>query len=125
MIIDELRELLGEALLQRFLTIFGGTPVTFSKRGKGAPFEQIARVIGEDAARGVCRRFAGQKLYIPRSIREERERRNAEIAARLAAGESPNVIARSYRTVQTITARHVRRIGATATKRRPITEPAE
>jgi len=43
---------------------------------------------------------------------EDRARRDREIAERLAAGERPEAIVRTYREVRRLTARQVRRIGA-------------
>lgn len=43
---------------------------------------------------------------------EDRARRDREIAARLAAGETPEQVARSFREVRQLTVRQVRRIGA-------------
>lgn len=115
-IIDELRELLGEALLRRFLAVFARTVVTVPKSPRGPFFTELVRVLGAEAAERFRGRFAGSQLYIPFNAAEERERRNAEIVARVAAGESLQSIARSYRSVTSISVRHVRRIATGISK---------
>lgn len=108
-LLAELREILGDALLARFLAVFAGTSVTVSKSPAGAVFAELERVIGTAAAERVRQRFAGAQIYVPLNVSEERQKRNVEIAARIASGESLKSIARSYRNPN-ITVRHLRRI---------------
>jgi len=105
--LSELREVLGDLLLQRFLAVFRGTNVRLPKSPRGAFFRELERVVGTDGAERVRQRFAGEKLYIPSSM--EKEQRNAEIAARKASGESTRSISRTYREISD---RQVRRIAA-------------
>lgn len=108
--LDELRLVLGEDDAQRFLDVFARTDVNVPKTPRGPFFVELQRVVGKKPAECFRRHFAGQTLYIPRSALEERERRNAEIVARYAAGEPLYAIARSYRSVTSLSVRHVRRI---------------
>jgi hypothetical protein len=101
LVLDELRIVLGDTLAPRFLAVFARTHVNVPKAARGSFFAELERVIGTEAAERFVRHFAGQPLYIPGDAAEERERRNAEIVARVSSGESFRSIARSYRTVHT------------------------
>jgi Mor family transcriptional regulator len=116
MILDDLRRLLSERELRAFLACYAGTDVRFEKHEVGASFAQLVRVIGFEAATRLRRHFAGERVYVPRSAADERVQRDTEIRSRIAAGESFASIARSYRTVTTLSERHVRRIAASAAK---------
>lgn len=117
MILDDLRLILAPDELARFLTVFAGNDFRFEKTAGGASFAQLERVVGADAAERLRMHFAGERVYIPRNRAEERARRDDEIRARLAAGESPASIARSYRVVTTLSERWVRQIAAGKTRR--------
>jgi hypothetical protein len=117
MILDELRDLIGVGAALRFVHVFEGTDVQFPKAPHGPFFAELTRVLGPVDAERVRQRFAGSMVYIPRDARDERERRDREIEARLASGESPAAIARSYRIVSKLSARSVRRIAAAMAKR--------
>ena len=95
--IAELREVLGEARLQRFLAVFSATNVAIPKAPRGAFFAQLVRVLGDDGAELLRQHFAGDRFYVPSSMKKEQ--RNAEIAARHASGESVQSIARSHRDI--------------------------
>ena len=110
MILDEIELLVGCEKRMRFMALFAGTDVTFPKKPRGPFFDQLSRALGADAAERLRMRYSGERMYIPRNEAEERARRNAEIAARIAAGESPAYVARTYRVMSTISARHIRRI---------------
>jgi hypothetical protein len=109
-ILDEIELLVGCEKRMRFMALFAGTDVTFPKQPRGPFFEQLSRALGADAAERLRLRYAGERIYIPRNEADERARRNAEIAARIAAGESPAYVARTYRVMSTLSARHIRRI---------------
>lgn len=110
MIIDELRALLSEEQLRAFLACYAGNDVRFRKRDDGASFAQLERVVGREAASRLRARFAGECVYIPREWAGQRERRNTEIVARIAAGDPPHQVARNYgiseRAVRKIRAKH-------------------
>jgi len=110
MIIKEIREILGERLFARFMIVFGGTDVRFPKKRSAISYAHMIRVVGEGAALRLRDRFVGSTIYIPRNASDERARRDDEIAARIASGEKPADVARSYRVVATLSERHVRRI---------------
>lgn len=93
----ELREVLGEARLQRFLAVFAATNVAIPKAPRGAFFAELVRVLGSEGAELLRQHFAGDRFYVPSSTKKEQ--RNAEITARYASGESVRSIARSYRDV--------------------------
>jgi hypothetical protein len=114
--LDELRSILGEDNAQRFLAVFARTDVNVPKLQRGPFFAELQRVVGEEPAERFRKHFAGQTLYVPRNVFEERERRNAEIVARYAAGESLHAIARSYRSITSLSVRQVRRIATGTTK---------
>lgn len=124
-VLDQLRILLGEPAASRFLALFSGTSVTFPKRLAGPFFAALVRAVGSDLAERVCRQWAGEHVYIPRNAAEERARRNVAIAARLAAGESPESIARSFHEVKRLSVRTVRRIAKQDCKTRHLTETHE
>lgn len=124
-ILDQLRLLLGEPAASRFLALFSGTSVTFPKRHAGPFFAALVRAVGIDLAERVCRQWAGEHVYIPRNAAEDRARRNVAIAARLAAGESPESIARSYHEVKRLSVRTVRRIAKLDCTTRHLAEPNE
>jgi len=115
-ILDEIETLIGDRLMLRFLAIFAGTDVHFPKRRSAASYVNLVHTIGEEAASRLRARFVGETVYVPRNADEARERRNAEIAALVRAGESPAAVARRYRIVTTLSERHVRRIVEQATK---------
>ena len=66
--------------------------------------------VAAQAARALRDRYFGETVYVPRNAAEERARRDEEIVARVASGESAAAVARSYRVVSTLSERHVRRI---------------
>lgn len=117
MILEELQEILGETAAQRFVDVFAATAVTFPKSPSGPFFARLVHLAGQDAAERLRLRFAGETIYVPRNATDERKRRDSEISARLAAGESPAAIARSYRTVTRLSVRHVQRIAAVMAKK--------
>ena len=110
MILDEIEALVGLDARLRFMALFAGTSVTFPKTPRGPFFAQLARALGNEAAERLRLRYAGEAIYVPRNANEERARRNAEIAARIAAGESPAYVARTYRAMASLSERHIRRI---------------
>lgn len=116
MILDELQDLLGVVAAQRFIDVFAATVVTVPKHPTGAFFGRLVQLAGPEAAERLRLRFAGETIYVPLNVADERKRRDDEIAARLAAGESPAAIARSYRTMTRLSIRHVQRIAAGAAK---------
>jgi hypothetical protein len=109
---DEIAAALSEpALRARFLSVFAGQRLRFPKTHGGAPAE-VVRVLGVDAAERLRWHFAGRTLYVPIGAAAERARRDLTIRARLAAGESPAAIARSWRGVYRLSEAAVRRIAA-------------
>jgi hypothetical protein len=110
--IEELQAILGDAPFRKFLAVFAGTTVTFPKQPRGTFFVTLSRVIGPDPAEQARARFAGEEVYVPMNVAEERARRNDEITARVHAGEPIDAVARAYRT----TVRHVRRIACTVAR---------
>jgi hypothetical protein len=115
---DSIASLLGDQAWQRLVAAFGGTTITLPKKQleSSQSFTELKRVLGCDLAERLRLRHAGEKLYIPMGIGNDRIRRDAEIAARLALGESPSSIARSFRVVTRISVRQVLRIAAGVVK---------
>lgn len=93
----ELREVLGEARLQRFLAVFAATNVAIPKAPRGAFFAELVRVLGTDGAELLRQHFAGDRFYVPSSMKKDQ--RNAEIVSRAASGEPVHSIARAYREI--------------------------
>lgn len=119
--VEEIKRLLGPALAVRFFAVFAGTSVTFPLTRRGTSYAQLVKVIGPEATERLCQRFGGEQPYIPRGTATERDKRNAEIAARIAVGEAWETVAHAYRT----TVRHVRRVvKAEASKTAAANEPA-
>lgn len=125
MILEELETILGPELLARFMVRFAGTVVNIKKSREGTSFAELATVVGVEAAERLQQHFAGQRVYIPRNAADERAHRNLEIRDRLAAGESPRSIARSYRQVVSLSERTIRRIGAGITRHDTVGRPAK
>lgn len=109
--LDTVRLLLvDEAVVDAFMREFAGTDVTFPKTRKGASFARLVQAVGAIAAERLCTHFAAEVHYVPRNRADELERRDHEIRARIAAGESAADIARHYVRLVPMTARHVKRI---------------
>lgn len=102
----EIVRILGESTATRLFAVFAGTTVTFPLSRAGPSFVALSKVIGPGASERLCERFGGEQVYVPRNTAADRDRRNEEIAARVAAGDSYEAIARTYGT----TAINVRRI---------------
>lgn len=107
--LDELREVLGDVALIRFIGVFGGTRVSINSGRAEVAFREIERVIGADAHAKLRARFDGERIHVPVMASLERGARNNEIAARLASGETPRAVARSLRLSEF----HIRRIAKT------------
>jgi hypothetical protein len=93
--LTELREVLGDERLERFLAFFAASNVAIPKAPRGAFFAELVRAVGSDGAALLREHFGGDRFYVPSSMK--REQRNAEIEARYDSGESVHSISRSYR----------------------------
>lgn len=92
---DEIRRLIGDDLARRFLAVYAGNAFTFPVTPQGRPFDALRKLVGPAAAIRLCERFRGEQVYIPRDWASERAARNAEIVARVDAGEPRATVARS------------------------------
>ncbi len=74
--------------------------------GRDSMLDEIALVIGHDAALALCHAFGGQYIYVPQA--GQRRLRDRAIAQALAAGEPVRRVAARYGVTQ----RHALRIAA-------------
>ena len=118
-VFESLSSLLNEHQLRAFLACYEGTDVRFKKRAAGAFFVQLARVVGDDAARRLCERFAGERVYVPFRAATARKDIEAQVMSRVYAGDPHVTIARTFR----ISEREVRRIRAHYGEGRPAHRP--
>lgn len=109
--LDTVRDLLDDDSLYRgFVSELAGTNVTFPRGREGALFARLVRAVGVGAAERLCAHFAPERIYVPRNSTEELDRRDAEIRARAAAGESAAEIAKTYVRTVPMTQRQILRI---------------
>ncbi len=102
--LQEVADLIGEALTTQLVREFGGWRVYVPKN----PTEEcdLVRAVGMEAALKMATVWARDYLLVPACVDVFRERRDAELFQRYQAGEHAKRLARCYR----LSLRHVYKI---------------
>lgn len=111
--LEDLNAVIGQAETRVLARVFGGRvlDVPADPHGRGrAMFGVITQTIGAAAAEALCRRYAGEHLYIPRGDASARRQRNQQIVQEYRSGMSVAALVARHR----ISERWVRAILAAA-----------
>ncbi|MCX7691778.1 MAG: hypothetical protein N2055_00050 [Tepidimonas taiwanensis] len=105
-----LAEYLGDAVAESLRVHFGGTQLRVPRRRVGKAWDALVRCLGETAAAEMADTFGGEVLYIPRNAADERLARRAQVAQRLAQGQTYAQIARELVFLVRYTERGLRKL---------------
>lgn len=106
--IHEMADVIGFLAVCALVESFGGLTIEIPSKGTVSSQRRarLLAVLGFEATEKLITDYEGERVFIPRCVRAFRGQRDREIIAAYEAGQSVNVLARTYR----MTDRNVRHI---------------